>query len=140
MTTYVVMLLLAAGFFYNHPILRSEIPSQEAATKVDAKQDPAKEQPAKDTVPKWLSKLIHQLEVAPSANPPDRIIRYEYRNGFVYFLEAGCCDQFSRLYDANGKLMCSTGGITGGGDGNCPDFFTERKDEKVIWEAERKRS
>ena len=30
------------------------------------------------------------------------------------------------------------GGITGRGDGRCPDFFVERRNERVVWRDQRK--
>jgi hypothetical protein len=137
MTSFMV-LLLATGFLLTTPAL-STTPLQEATTDSDSKKDTKQDQAKTDRIPKWLKKLVHELEVGSPANRPDRIIRYKYRNEFVYMLKAGCCDQFSRVYDTSGKLICSTGGITGGGDGKCPEFFRERKDEKVIWEDKRAR-
>ncbi|MCE4557217.1 DUF6970 domain-containing protein [Roseateles cellulosilyticus] len=41
----------------------------------------------------------------------------------VYLLQAPCCDQFNRLYDAEGRYICApTGGFAGSGDGKCPDW------------------
>jgi len=139
MTSHILMLLLATGVFFNHTSSRSRNSLQEAAKKPDSKQDSRKDRPKTVRLPKWLKQLIHELEVGNNENPPERVIRYKYRKEFVYLIEAGCCDQFSRLYDTNHKLVCLTGGFTGGGDGKCPDFFTERKDKKIIWEQKRER-
>lgn len=139
MTSCMVFLLLATGFFCNNTPSLSKTPLQEAATKSDPRNDVRQDQAKADRIPKWLMKLIREFEVGRPEDRPERIIRYKYGNEFVYLLEAGCCDQFSRVYDTNGKLICSTGGITGRGDGKCPDFFSERKDEKLIWEAKRHR-
>lgn len=39
----------------------------------------------------------------------------------VYLFNAPCCDQFNRLYDADGRYICApTGGFTGQGRGDCP--------------------
>jgi hypothetical protein len=135
----VIVLLLATGF-YHHTRSLPRISSQAAVQRADSKQDSSKDQPEKDSIPKWLRKLIHELEAAPPADRPDRIIRCRYRNEFVYLLEAKCCDRFNSVYGTNGKLICSTGGLKGRGDGKCPDFYSERKDEKVIWEDKSKRS
>ena len=38
-----------------------------------------------------------------------------------YLFTPPCCDQFNKLYDANGHYVCApSGGFTGGGDGRCP--------------------
>ena len=136
MKSYIVMLLLAIGLFCAYAPSISKFPVQRAVTNTDSSRDQAK----KDKMPKWLKKLINELKVAPPANPPSRIIRYKYRNEFVYYQPPECCDRPSQLFDGNGKLIClPSGGRSGGGDGKCPDFFNERKEEKMIWEDKRKR-
>ncbi len=84
-------------------------------------------------VPEWLRKLIDDELAAPLADPPAELTRYSYRNQTVYFLQRSCCDIPSKLFDESGKEICEPdGGLTGMGDGKCPDFFKERKDEKLI--------
>jgi hypothetical protein len=140
MTSHLVMLLLATGFFYNYTPSLSKTSLQEATTNADSKKDAKQHQAKADAIPKWLKKVVHELEAARRDNTTARIIRYRYRNEFVYFLESKCCDMFNNLYDINGKRICSTGGVHGRGDGKCADFYSERKDEKVIWEDKRKRN
>ena len=135
---YMLILLLATGVFYNHTPSLSKTLLQEEATNPDSKKDARQDQSKADAIPKWLNKMIRDLG-AKRDTTTARIIRYEYRNELVYFLESECCDQFSTLYDTSGKRICSTGGFSGAGDGKCPDFFSERKNEKVIWEAKRNR-
>ena len=89
---------------------------------------------APDLSPGWLTALISQLAGGPVANPPAVITRYAYKGQTVYFVPQRCCDVASVLYDANGGVVCHPdGGITGRGDGRCPDFFTERRDEQIVW-------
>ena len=84
--------------------------------------------------PPWLQALIAQIEREPVTNPPSAIFRYRYQSRAVYFRPARCCDIQSELYDDAGRLICHPdGGITGRGDGRCPDFFTARSDEHLIW-------
>lgn len=84
--------------------------------------------------PAWLTALIQQLETQPVANPPAFIARYEYKGDTVYFVPQRCCDVMSVVYRSDGVVMChADGGIAGRGDGRCPDFFTERKNERIIW-------
>jgi hypothetical protein len=72
------------------------------------------------------------------ANPPAKIYRYRYRGQTVYYLTSRCCDQPGQLYGSRGQLLCEPdGGITGQGDGRCPDFFGNRTDETLIWEDKR---
>jgi uncharacterized protein DUF6970 len=85
-------------------------------------------------VPAWLTALTHEVEAQPVANPPALIARYDYKGQSVYFLPQQCCDVMGVLYRADGSVMCRPdGGLTGRGDGQCADFFVERKNEQIIW-------
>ena len=87
-----------------------------------------------EPLPKWLTSLIRELETQPVANPPAFIARYDYQRRVVYYLPARCCDIYSNLYGANGAILCHPdGGLAGGGDAGCPDFFDQRKNEEIIW-------
>ena len=84
--------------------------------------------------PGWIKTLISQYQNAPVGNPPQSIWQYEYNGRTVYYIPPQCCDQFSRLYDASGKIICAPdGGLTGAGDGKCSDFPTVRRDGVIIW-------
>jgi hypothetical protein len=84
--------------------------------------------------PEWVDQLITQFKSEPVGNPPQSIWRYEYKEQIVYYVPPQCCDQFSLLYDSEGNVICAPdGGISGTGDGRCSDFFSERKNEKLIW-------
>jgi hypothetical protein len=88
--------------------------------------------------PGWLQALIAQIASEPVTHPPSSILRYRYQGAPVYFRPARCCDIFSDLYDQAGALLCHPdGGITGGGDRRCPDFFSARTDEQLIWQDPR---
>ncbi len=88
--------------------------------------------------PAWVDELIQQFESDPVGNPPLSIWRYEYDRQVVYFVPAHCCDIPSTVYDADGNVLCSPdGGLTGQGDGRCPDFFSNRSDEQLIWKDSR---
>jgi hypothetical protein len=88
----------------------------------------------------WLTELIHQLEQEAPANPPAKIYRYTYNDQEVYYLTGRCCDIPSKLFDKDGNQLCEPdGGITGKGDGRCPDFFEKRTNETIIWEDKRER-
>jgi len=46
---------------------------------------------------------------------------------------AACCDIPSVLYDTAGTVVCAPdGGFIGRGDGRCPDFISQRSNEKVF--------
>jgi hypothetical protein len=78
--------------------------------------------------------LTHDLESQPVANPPAYIARYEYQGQVVYYLPPRCCDIPSTLYDAAGVILCHPdGGLSGIGDGRCPDFIAQRTKEQIVW-------
>lgn len=84
--------------------------------------------------PEWLAALIRELESQPVANPPAFIARYDYGAQTVYYLPPRCCDIPSDVYSAAGTIIChADGGFNGAGDGRCSDFFSSRKNEKIIW-------
>ena len=88
--------------------------------------------------PAWVDQLIEQFESDPVGNPPLSVWRYEYNGQVVYFVPAHCCDISSVVYDAKGNDICTPdGGITGDGDGRCPDFFDQRINEQLIWKDPR---
>lgn len=89
---------------------------------------------SRSDAPEWLTALIQELETQPVANPPAFIARYEYQGQTVYYLPSRCCDIPSNVYSASGIIIChADGGLSGGGDGRCTDFFSTRKDEKIVW-------
>ena len=88
--------------------------------------------------PAWLQVLIAQIEREPVTSPPSAIYSYRYRGETVYFRPSRCCDIRSVLYDGDGVVLCEPdGGIAGGGDGRCPDFFQTRSQERLIWRDSR---
>ena len=90
------------------------------------------------SVPAAVTALIQDLKSQPRANPPAYVASYEYSGQVVYYVPPRCCDIFGDLYDANRKLICHPdGGLAGHGDGRCPDFFSQRKNEVIIWRDQR---
>jgi hypothetical protein len=88
--------------------------------------------------PDCTDELIIKFQNEPVGNPPQSIWRYEYNGETVYYIPPQCCDQYSILQDAECEIICAPdGGFTGHGDGNCPDFFTNRTDEKLVWKDSR---
>jgi hypothetical protein len=88
--------------------------------------------------PECLQAKIHEISSEDVWNPPAKIYSYAYNGQTVYFIPQHCCDIPSQLYDANCNLLCNPdGGFTAGGDGKCPDFFSTRTDEKLLWEDPR---
>jgi hypothetical protein len=89
--------------------------------------------------PVWIDSLIARLEREPVQNPPGMIMRYIYKGEAVYSVPSPCCDQFGYVYSASQARICApSGGITGRGDGRCPDFYPTATDPTVIWRETRK--
>lgn len=79
-----------------------------------------------------------KIKREPVRNPPASIWLYRYQGKIVYYIPPYCCDVFGALYDTNCNLVCHPdGGITGNGDGVCPDFFETATKIKLIWQDER---
>jgi hypothetical protein len=88
--------------------------------------------------PAWLTARIQKILAQEPANPPVQIFRYLYNDQVVYYETAPCCDFFTTLYAADGKVICQPdGGITGKGDGRCPDFPNKRTRETLVWQDPR---
>jgi hypothetical protein len=88
--------------------------------------------------PAFVDRLIVEMRSESVRNPPAAIWRYRYDGNEVYYVPPSCCDVPSELYDQDGNLLCSPdGGLTGRGDGRCPDFFDQRSEETQIWRDER---
>jgi hypothetical protein len=89
-----------------------------------------------DSIPACVRQIIDAGSKEEPANPPVQVDEYLYKGKKVYLFTAPCCDQFDQLYDANCKKICApTGGITGKGDGACPDFATTATFTKLIWKG-----
>lgn len=90
--------------------------------------------------PKWVQDLIAKLQAEPVANPPAFLIRYSHAGTSYYYLPPRCCDIPGKLFNAEGKAICAPdGGLTGKGDGRCPDFVHGLKNGVKIWEDQRER-
>ena len=90
-------------------------------------------------VPSCVNDKINETKSQKIRNPPGSVWQYMYNGQTVYFIPQYCCDIPSVLLDENCNSICSPdGGLTGNGDGKCPDFFTTRTEEKLIWSDDRK--
>ncbi len=87
--------------------------------------------------PACIEQKIEDIIDGPVANPPTQVWRWEVDNQIFYYITSDCCDQFNYLYNENCDIICAPdGGLSGGGDGNCPEFTTEI-DKFLIWEDSR---
>ncbi len=90
-------------------------------------------------LPPAIQQLIKKLAAEEKTNPPITIYSYNYGGQKVYYVTAPCCDFFTDLYDSTGKLIAHpSGGFTGRGDGQFPDFDTKKTNEKIVWADKRK--
>ena len=86
------------------------------------------------THPEFVDELIEDFQAEPVANPPASVWEYLYGGVIVYFVPARCCDIPSQVYTAAGQPLCQPdGGLTGRGDGRCPDFAAARTQERLVW-------
>jgi hypothetical protein len=83
-------------------------------------------------LPTCMNDLIHK-----STSLPKEVWRYTYQKQTVFLVVPDCCDQYISVYSTQCSLICSpSGGITGQGDGKCPEFYQEAKEGLLIWKAE----
>jgi hypothetical protein len=86
--------------------------------------------------PLWLELLIAKCSLEPQPGQPYEIWRYRYRGADAYYVPPRCCDVPSLVFDANGKVLgAPSGGLSGRGDGQLPDFPTAGG--TLIWRSDR---
>ena len=84
--------------------------------------------------PEFVKELVERISKEDVRNPPAKIFRYNFKEATVYYLTAYCCDIPSQLFHEDSSIICSPdGGISGVGDGKCPDFYETRRDEELVW-------
>ncbi len=89
-------------------------------------------------VPGCIEKEIIKIKKEGIRNPPAEVWKWEVDSKTYYYITSDCCDQYNYLYDDNCNRVCAPdGGITGAGDGNCPDFSGQIK-KTLVWEDDRK--
>lgn len=97
------------------------------------------EQKQSDSVPSCIQTMITEYANRELQNPSGKYFQYDYRGKKVYLFVPPCCDQISKLYDADCNLLCTSGGFTGRIDSVCQDFYANRQNEKLIWEDVRQK-
>lgn len=110
------------------PLLASRCPAKNKAAAAEKTATTADCPPAK------IQAKIAELKAQPKANPAYEVWECKYQGQKVYLVSADCCDQFVTVYDACLNLLCApSGGFTGRGDGQCPDFNEKATDKKLVW-------
>lgn len=86
----------------------------------------------------FVNSKISELQNKPKRNPPAELWRWDFKNSHYYYIPPYCCDVYSELYNSNGELICHPdGGITGGGDGKCPNLPRDSINYTLIWKDNR---
>lgn len=92
----------------------------------------------KHTIPACVQQMINDIKAQPKWNPPAEVNEYTFQGKQVYLFTSNCCDQYIQLYDNNCQYICApSGGITGGGDRKCVDFYTTATHIRLIWKDPR---
>ena len=89
-------------------------------------------------VPSCVNEKIDQIKTEPKWNPAAEVNEYIYQGKHVFLFSSDCCDQYNMLYDGTCNYLCApSGGITGGGDGKCSDFYNAAKFIRLVWKDPR---
>ncbi|MBT8220082.1 MAG: hypothetical protein KJP00_09665 [Bacteroidia bacterium] len=87
-------------------------------------------------LPECVQNLIDVIKDEPVRNPPVMVWEWNTDDTTYYYITSDCCDQFNYLYTTNCEIVCAPdGGITGAGDGKCPEFRDIEK--TLVWEDKR---
>ncbi len=101
---------------------------QTSCEKIDLESD----------APSCIEKKIKKIKKERVRNPPAKVWKWEVDGQVYFYITSDCCDQFNYLYDNYCNIVCAPdGGITGGGDGACPDF-NGQIEWILVWEDDRK--
>jgi len=88
-------------------------------------------------VPKGTPKCITRKIKKEKDNCLDKVYEYNYNGELVYLFTPPintCFDAWFSLYNEDCKLICRpAGGMTGLGDGQCPNFYQDAINQKLIW-------
>lgn len=114
---------VAAG---EHPVVISDEVGFNERASVTVK--------AAGQLPNWLAEWLIDLDSGKVEFEPVSITKYQYQGQTVYYVVQQCCDQFTDLLDAGGKLIGHPdGGITGKGDG-ITQFSPAGLEGETIWQ------
>ena len=92
-----------------------------------------KENPLDDI--SWIKEYIENTKKSPFPTKA-MITQYSYKGNIVYLVNGcvDCTDAPSILYNEKKEQLCVFGGMVPNSN-NCPDFFDEASDKKVIWKS-----
>ena len=88
--------------------------------------------------PSCIIDKVREIQKEGVYNPPAQVWMWLVDGETYYYITSDCCDQFNYLYDSECNIVCAPdGGITGNGDGQCPEF-TGPVEKTLIWEDTRR--
>ncbi len=112
------------------------IPALMSETCKNKKKETAEEPGG---IPVCIQQKIDSIKKEPRWNPPAEVNEYSYNGKRAFLFSSDCCDFFNPVLDSACNYVCAPhGGITGKGDGKCPDFDKAATHIKLIWKDERK--
>ncbi len=86
-------------------------------------------------VPSCVEKKIKDLEKNKDANVGASVWQWQVDGKKFFYFVSPCCDRFNELFDNSCNRICAPdGGISGEGDGNCPEFKGD-KIETLVWQS-----
>lgn len=91
-------------------------------------------------VPDCIRKLARSIRREDVRNPPAMIVEWRLTTGEkCYYVPPYCCDMFGELYDSACNLICAPdGGISGWGDGRCPEeILNSIESTQIVWKDDR---
>src|ERR1035437_2670238 len=82
-------------------------------------------------MPPCLVTKIETMKSDPKVNPPQSVTQYAYKGSAVFYITAGCCDQFNPVYNIDcDYLGAPDGGITGKGMERLQTFLQMQQTKK----------
>jgi hypothetical protein len=106
----------------------ADIPAEDRPTPADNGPE----------TPACVQTIITVASGRPVGNPPQSIYKCTYRGATAFYLPPQCCDSYSLLIGLDCTPICApSGGINGGGDGQCPDF--RQASCALLWQDDRTR-
>ena len=89
-------------------------------------------------IPACIQQKIDSIKQTPKSSPPAQVHSWLYRGTTVYLFSATEPNQLVTVWNESCQYICApSGGVSGGGDSTCTDFFQEAQHTGVIWQDTR---
>ncbi len=97
-------------------------------------KEPIPQEEMEIVIPSCILDMIETIKDEEVRNPPAQIWKWDVDGNVYYYFTSDCCDQYNYLYNNECTLICAPdGGLSGGGDNQCPEFIEEII-KTLIWE------